>query len=74
MSDESTRHHVRWNVTKGSFYAGLSDEDRRLNVEGRLTDVLSKFGGKRLVAGKVMHDLLLDLTNEVFKMKDDGLI
>lgn len=66
--------HVRWETTKKNYYAGLSDEDRRLNVEGRITDVLSNYGGKRLVAGKVIRDLMLDLTEEFYKMRDDGLL
>jgi len=69
MSDESTRYQVKQN-----HYKGLSDDDRRLNVEGRITDVLSKYGGKRLVAGKVIHDLVQDLTKEAFSMKEDGLL
>jgi len=69
MSDESTRYQV-----KRDHYDGLTDGDRRLNVEGRLLDVLSKYGGKRVVAGKVVHDMVQELANEIYKMKSDGLI
>lgn len=67
--DEAIRHRV-----KQEHYVGLTPEDLRLNVEGRLLDVLTKYGGKRIVAGKVMHDLVQDLANEVAKMKEDGLV
>lgn len=58
---------------KKPYYEGLSDVDRRLNVEGRLLDTLSKYGGKRIVAGKTMRDLVQDLANEFYRMKADGL-
>lgn len=87
MSDESVRRQLayehRGEVAPESeeaikprhlHYSGLSESDRRLNVEGRLLDVLSRYGGKRLVAGKVMHDLVRDLTNEYYEMKEDGLL
>lgn len=87
MSDESVRRQLanqhRDEVIQDSgeainpkhfYYSGLSETDRRLNVEGRLTDVLSKYGGKRMVAGKVMRDLVQDLANEAFRMKQDGLL
>jgi len=52
----------------------LSPEDKRLNVEGRLLDKISNYGGKRLVAGKDMSKLLQDLTDEVYRLKADGLL
>lgn len=57
-----------------NHYLGLTKEDQRSKVEGRLLDVLSKYGGKRVVAGKVLHNLVQDLANEILKMKHDGLI
>lgn len=67
MSDES----VRWLT---NHYVGLSEEDQRSKVEGRLLDVLSQYGGKRVVAGKVLHDMVQDLTKAIYDMKKDGLI
>lgn len=64
---------MRYQV-KSVHYDGLSEDDRRLNVEGRLLDALSKYGGKRIVAGKIMHDLVQDLTKEIYEMKNDGLL
>lgn len=69
MSDESIRSYI-----KQTHYAELDDSDRRLRVEGRLLDVLSKYGGKRVVAGKVLNDIVQDLTDEYYKMKSDGLL
>lgn len=69
MSDESIRYQV-----KRDHYDGLSDEDRLLKIEARVTNVLSQYGGKRLVAGKVLHDLIKDVTAEILSMKADGLV
>jgi len=55
-------------------YTGLSDEDRRLKVEARLLDVLAQYGGKRVVAGKVLNQMVQDLTKAIYAMKDDGLV
>lgn len=55
-------------------YEGLSDEDRRLKVEARLLDVLAQYGGKRVVAGKVLNQMVQDLTKAIYAMKDDGLV
>lgn len=55
------------------FYE-LRPMDKRMNVEGRLQAVLSKYGGKRIVGGKDMANLLKDLTNEVFALKKEGVL
>ena len=66
MSDES----ARWLTNR---YV-INEHDRRLKVEAHLLDVLSKYGGKRLVAGKVLNQMVQDLTNAILVMKDDGLL
>lgn len=61
-------------MNEWTHYQGLSDEDRRIKVEARITDTLAQYGGKRLVAGKVLNSLVQDLTSVIFTMKKDGLI
>ena len=52
----------------------LSQEDKRLNIEGMIVDTLSKYGGKRLVAGRDMTNLLKELTELVYQIKQEGLL
>lgn len=43
-------------------------------MEGRITNVLAKYGGKRIVAGKNLRDIVFDLVQEINNMKADGLL
>lgn len=52
----------------------LSEEDKKLVVEGRILKVLSDYGGKRLVAGKDMTLMVKDLVTEIYNIQRDGLI
>lgn len=52
-------------------YEGLSEEDKRLRVEARILSTMMKYGGKRIVAGKTLHDLVQDLTNEFYRLRGD---
>lgn len=54
--------------------SSLSKEDKRLNIEGLILDVLSKYGGKRLVAGRDMTNLLNELTDLTYKIKQEGFL
>lgn len=56
------------------MYKNLSPEDRRLNIEGRVLDVLSQHGGTRLVSGPKLAKIVQEITDEIIKMSHDGLI
>lgn len=57
-------------------YADLSPEDKKMVVEGRLLNIFTdtKYGGKRIVEGKVMTQMQKQIIDEIYKMRDEGLL
>lgn len=56
-----------------SPFQNLSDEDKRLNIEGKILNILTDHGGERIVAGPKMEKLLKELTDNYLEMRKDGL-
>jgi hypothetical protein len=53
----------------------LSDADKRLNVESDLLEVVSRYGGEKLVADNpMMPRLISDLTDKCFKLAREGFL
>lgn len=57
-------------------YANLNDDDKRMVIEGRLLNIFTdtKYGGKRIVEGKVMTQMQKHIVDEIYKMRDEGLL
>lgn len=52
----------------------LSAADKRINVESRLLEYLSRRGGQRIIAGPAMDALLADLVNETYALAREGFL
>lgn len=52
----------------------LTEADRRLNVEAAVLDILAKYGGTVLVAGEKTYKIIQEITDEVMKLREDGII
>lgn len=57
-------------------YEDLSPEDKRMVVEGRLLNIFTdtKYGGKRIVEGKLMTQMQKSILDEIYKMRAEGLL
>ena len=57
-------------------YDDLSDEDKRLVVEGRLLNIFTspRYGGKRIVESPVMNKMQKEIVDEIYKMHNEGLL
>lgn len=57
-------------------YETLSPEDKRMVVEGRLLNIFAdpKYGGKRIVEGKLMTQMQKQIVDEIYKMSNEGLL
>lgn len=52
----------------------LSEADKKINVESRLLEYLSRRGGQRIVAGPEMDGLVADLVNETYALAREGFL
>lgn len=57
-------------------YETWNDEDKRMVIEARLLNIFTdkRFGGKRIVEGKVMAQMQKEIVDEFYKMRDEGLL
>ena len=57
-------------------YEDLTDEDKRLVVEGRLFNIFTstQYGGKRIVESPTMKKMQKEIVNEIYKMRNEGLL
>lgn len=57
-------------------YENLSPKDKKMVVEGRLLNIFTdaKYGGKRIVEGKLMTEMQKAIVDEIFKMSGEGLL
>lgn len=52
----------------------MSEADRRLNVEGAVLGVLSKYGGTVLVASETTYKIVQEITDQVMEMREAGIL
>lgn len=58
----------------GPVVIKLTEEERRLNVEARILAVVSSYGGKPIVAGPVMSEMVQQLMDVADTLARDGLL
>lgn len=57
-------------------YENLTDEDKRLVVEGRLLNIFTspKYGGKRIKEDPVISKMQKEIIDEFYRMRAEGLL
>lgn len=57
-------------------YQNMNEDDKRMVIEGRILNIFTdkRFGGKRIVEGKVMAQMQKEIIDEFYKMRDEGLL
>lgn len=57
-------------------YENWNEDDKRMVIEARLLNIFTdkKYGGKRIVEGPLMSDMQKKIVDEIYKMRDEGLL
>lgn len=52
----------------------MNEVDKRMMVESRITTILTRHGGERIVGGPLMERLMREIVDDIMLMNEEGLL